>query len=178
MSDDILNTPQRREQDGVLLSSGVRVRAKPLPRRLIRLAIEGVPDPEIPVATLADGTQVPNPDSPALKDALQAAERERMNRLERLVFGMGLEILPPFPAGVPEPQGNDWVDWLSQSGVQVDTSNSFTRIADWLQLIACPRDDDLLRAFAEGQRAVGLLEVEVITAMRFFPTDEGRDPSD
>jgi len=138
-----------------------------LPRALVRRVFQSVPDPAVPVVVLADGRQEENPLDPAFERAQAEADAERFRRLSRLFKVRGLELVDP--GRVPPVEADSWVTELQAAGLTVDTSSPEARYSEWLDLVALAGDGDVAAAFTAAQQAVGLLEWEVSTALRFFP---------
>jgi antitoxin component of MazEF toxin-antitoxin module len=154
----------------VALSSGATIRVKPIPRAVWRRVLRSVDEPAVPLWTDSEGRTEPNPSDPDYLAALDSADRLRYERLSRLMLAAGLELVDPGPLDTPEDEG--WSSALREAGLDVATSGR-ERWRDWLELYAMVTDEDLVQTFTAAQRAVGLLEWEVLTAMRFFPNDEG-----
>jgi hypothetical protein len=151
----------------IRVSTGAQFRVRPLPRALVRRVLQSVPDVPVPVVTLADGTTEENPLDPAFERAQQEADAERYRRLARLMKTRGLELVDVGP--LPCPEDDRWVDDLRVIGIEADVSTPDARYGEWIDLVALANDADATMAFTAAQQAVGLLEWEVMAALRFFP---------
>jgi hypothetical protein len=154
--------------DEVILSTGVRVRMRPIPRALLHRVQLAVSVPDVPTVTVGDREQ-PNPVDPDYLAAIDAADVERYRLIARLMLSDGIEIVD---CGSVLPVEDDgWVERLESAGLII---NREQRQAEWLELVAMATDEDVARTFEIAQRGVGLLEWEVLAEMRFFPDLAGR----
>lgn len=107
----------KRQQAGdgtVTLSTGVRVRLRPIPPGTMQEARLSVVPPKVPVWINPDkNREEPNPNDPEYLDALVECNRQRIQVIEEVALMFGLELVD----GVPEP--GDWdrnLQWLARKG--------------------------------------------------------------
>jgi hypothetical protein len=152
------------------LSNGIRIRVKPFPRALLRTALSKFPDPEVPVVEFEDGSSEENPNDPDYLAAWETVHEERLEAAARVTLGNGIvPDLETLPDGIPGPEDDDWIKNVEALGGDVgDISTPFLRMYQWLNLIAIPNEDERTLVFLVAQQAAGLLEREVVTAMRYF----------
>jgi hypothetical protein len=100
---------RRGDEDGVTtLSTGVRVRLRPIPPGMLQQARMSIRAPAVP---LWNGE--PNPSDPEYLDALAAHQVDVARAVEEVALLFGLELVD----GVPE--GRDWerrLTWLAERG--------------------------------------------------------------
>jgi len=104
---------RRQDTDGVVtLSTGVRVRLRPIPPGTMQEARASVPLPKVPVWINPDkDREEPNPNDPEYLDALTECNRQRIQAIEEVALMFGLELID----GVPD--DGDWernLQWLAR----------------------------------------------------------------
>ena len=152
------------------LSNGIRLRVKPFPRALLRAALSQYPDPEVPVVEFEDGSREENPNDPDYQAAWERVHEERLEAAARVTLGYGIEAdLESLPEGYVGPDDDTWIHDMKALGVDPgDISTPFLRRYAWLNLYAIPTDEERALVALVAQQAVGLVEREVVRAMRFF----------
>lgn len=165
--DILTNAPELVDDRLIVLSNGVRLRARPVPRSAIRRAVTAVPDPEVPIATLSDGRQEPNPADPDYAAAWQATHLARITAATRCMVALGLEI-DTLPEGFPPPASDEWIEELEVAGITARRTPRAARWFDWVDLYTVRTEADTIRLFWTCQAVSGTMEAEVAEAMRYF----------
>jgi hypothetical protein len=152
------------------LSNGIKVRCKPFPRMLLRNAISQYQDPEVPVIKFEDGSEEENPNDPDYLAAFEKVHEERLEAAARVTLGYGIAIdEDDLPDGMVGPMDDSWMTDMKKLGVDPgDCSTDFLRRYQWLNLYAIPNEEERTLVFLVAQQATGLVEAEVIRAMRYF----------
>jgi hypothetical protein len=105
---------QQNEDGTVTLSTGVRVRLRPIPPGTMGEARASIVVPKVPVWVNPDkDREEPNPNDPEYLDALAEWDRQRSQALLEVALMFGLELVD----GVPEM--GDWernLQWLGKRG--------------------------------------------------------------
>ena len=108
----------KRQQSGdgtVTLSTGVRVRLRPIPPGTMQEAGASITPPRVPVWINPDkNREEPNPNDPDYLAALENYGRQRHQVIEEVAFMFGLELVD----GVPD-MGDEWernLQWLVRKG--------------------------------------------------------------
>ncbi len=154
--------------DLVTLTNGIKLKAKAFPRAILRSALQRFPDPEVPVVDFGEDDTEENPNDPDYIKAWEDVHEERLEAAARVVLGYGIEV-----AEVPEkmygPQDDHWIADIEFLGGKVgDVSSPFRKQFEWLNLYAIPNETERTLVFLVAQQAAGVLEREVIAAMKFF----------
>jgi hypothetical protein len=165
------NPPLPHELPEILtLSNGIKVRVKRFPRALLRSALSAFPDPEVPTIEFEDGSTEENPNDPDFHAAWEKVHEDRLEAAARVTLGYGLDVdLESLPEDVYGPQDEQWIQDMESIGIDVgDVSSPFKRQFAWLNLYAIPNEEERTLIFLAAQNAAGVIESEVVRAMRFF----------
>lgn len=102
---------QEQQEEGrpeiLTLTSGVRVRVKPVSSQFRDMAQARIPDPEVPMwHDPAEDRDVPNPDDPAYRKALEDVALKRSQAVTDALVMFGVELVDGMP------QDGDWLERL------------------------------------------------------------------
>jgi len=161
----------KRQQAGdgtVTLSTGVRVRLRPIPPGTMQEARMSVALPKVPVWINPDkNREEPNPNDPDYLDALVECNHQRIQAIEEVALMFGIELVD----GVPEL--GDWdrnLQWLARKGridlAGYDLSDPIDREFLYKKHAALGPDDWVI-----VQRLMGVSREEVDAAAETFRGD-------
>jgi hypothetical protein len=152
----------------VRLGNGVVLKLRPVAPLAIReAAIRGNP-PQIPIVHLADKDRdEPNPNDPDYLRANQEYAARQLFQVSDVLMLMGSEFVSA-PDDVFPPTSDEWADMLRSTGMEIDTSNKYTRYLSWLRLYALTSEGELSQVLAGVVRLSGVTEVEVQRAAAAF----------
>jgi hypothetical protein len=131
--------------DRVILSNGIALRIRPVPRGAIRRALQAVEiDPESP----AEGS---------------------VRRLEvaiQLYIVLGTQAAS-VPGDMYAPEEDGWLDDLEGAGVPVDRAlTGMARYREWLEAYALSGPDNMVEVYRQVLQVTGVIEQEIIDAVR------------
>lgn len=148
------------------LSTGVKLRGKPMPPVVfINLSTKN-PPPDMPTFKDKDGTVYVNPDDPNYIEKKKHWEtessRDMLNGM--IIFGTVLEEVPK---GVEKPSGNDWLELVEVAGMQTKPDNKSWRYLWWVLTVAAPDAEDWSKITEVVGRLSGVPEDDVQDAAKF-----------
>lgn len=153
----------------IILSSGVRLRFRPVPPAAVRRVAIQYPEPEVPVQYIEEkGREERNPMHP---DYLKAqAEREEALRLAYFDLALLVSVqIEAVPDGFPGPESDEWIEQLEATdAIEIPKENASRRRLSWLKLYAAAQPEDLMRMSYAAMAHAGILETEVSRAVASF----------
>jgi len=153
-------------KDTFTLSSGVVLKAKRISGFLITDVMRQFERPRIPRVYIESiGREEDNPDDPDYLSRVETWERESSLAVLDTMFVAGTELVS-VPDGMEGPDGNDWVEMLDASGIQM-SDNKKRRYLLWLKHVATNEDDITLISDEVGRKS-GVVERDVETAAKQF----------
>lgn len=134
--------------DTVELSTGVVLRVKPVPGRILGDAARLVKRPTPPMVMNNDrGREEPNPDDPGYLDALREWSQQTMEASVNVALTLGTTV-EHLPGGMHPPESDAWIEEVAGAyevvgmASPVRTAPPKARYLDWLLYYAIGRDED------------------------------------
>lgn len=170
---------QEELPESVTFSNGLKLRLRHVSQVLIAQVTGRIADPAPPMADIGKGRLEPNESDPDFLDELERRKNVRAqvagNAL--IVFGTGIEVLPPGLLGPEDLAWIDEVEALNDLGVDLELetplgfpkANPSQRYLSWLSYYALPKGEDLEELARLLLRIGGITEAEVVAAMATFP---------
>lgn len=149
------------------LSSGVRLKLKPVSKHFIYGVTATFEPPQVPLVHI-DGKKRPieNPDDPDYQEAVDHWIADVANASTDVVLLRGTEILFK-PDDLSGPDDPDWIEELEVLDVPL-IENKRARYLFWLKAIAAPTDDDIRNLMEALGRLTGVSESDVADAVERF----------
>lgn len=153
--------------DEILLSSGVRLRLKPVSKHFMYGVTSQFPPPEVPLIHI-EGKKRPieNPDDPDYKQAVEDWILLIASASTDVVLLRGTEIIEK-PESVIGPDSEEWIDEMEVLGLK-HSDNPRARYLYWLKAIAAPSDKDISDLMEVLGRLTGISELDVADAVERF----------
>lgn len=168
---------QKGSEDGLItLSSGVRIRARGLPRFRLRKVYDQHPAPEVPIIEFEQGGKMltqENPNDPDYREALQEHNEEVGQIFLNLLMLRGMDIVF-VPEGIPDQDDEFWHQELELYGDEVPRPGPM-RLLAWLEDYAIIEEGDLERIQEAVLSRSGVGEAAVSEAMKSFRREMGGD---
>lgn len=151
----------------VTLSTGIELRLRPVPPRILRDAQTRVPKPQVPIVHIVDrGRDEPNPDDPQYQSDLDKWVTDTSDAAFKVGLILGT-VVERVPEGYYRPEDDQWID-LIEGAYEVDGLPSpvrrtpeKARYLDWLLYYALGNREDefkltwaLYRAFTPTKEAL------------------------
>lgn len=157
---------QEANPDGIVLSTGIRVRLHSVSASLIDEVRARIKDPDVPIIHDEEkGRELPNPSDPTYLRQLEEAEETRNRAALDAVIMFGTELLD----GLPD--DNVWIDRLEFLDINVGADDATAREFAYKKYIAVGAPDLPILFTASAAT-----EAEVQQAMRGFRGDEEGKP--
>lgn len=170
LSEIALEFEREGEADNlIVLSSGVRLEARPVPPLLFQRVASRFSFPEPPVVYIEEkGRNEPNPNDPAyLAECKRIEEEQRVAMLDAAIM-MGVRVVE-IPEGIPSPDDDDWVGAVEYlTGERVPSDSKPIRVLMWLKYYAAQTADDLIRIEKAVISRMGIPQEMVAEAIRSF----------
>lgn len=160
-----MSEKDKPELNVIELSTGVKLRGKPMqPGVFINLAVAN-PPPDPPVYKTENGMYT-NVDDPGyiekMKHWKSVQSKDTLNGM--IVFGT--EFVSK-PKDVPAIESDDWIDMLKTGGIKVDPNNKSWRYLWWVLTFAAPVAKDWEKIQEVVGRLSGVPENDVQSASSF-----------
>lgn len=157
----------------VELSSGVVLRAKPVPSSLFGDIVARYPAPEPPVVFIPDkGREEENPDDPGYLQRVQANNAAIAKAMSDAVWLLGTEV-ESLPKGFPSVESPVWQEELRLLGY--DLKSPRARYLAWVKFKAGPELQDYQAVWKAVGRLTGVTEADTQAAVRRFPGQPRRN---
>ena len=151
----------------VELSTGVVLRVKAVPQSLFGDIVARYPEPEPPVAFIADkGREEENPDDPGYLKRVMANNAAIAKAMSDAVLLLGTAV-ESMPDGFPGIDAVEWQDELRLLGY--DLKSPRARYLAWVKFKAGPALADYQAVWKAVGRLTGVTEADTQAAVRRFP---------
>lgn len=149
------------------LSSGVRLKLKPVSKHFIYGVTATFEPPSVPLVHI-DGKKRPieNPDDPDYQEAVDAWIADVANASTDVVLLRGTEIIEK-PDHIMGPDDPEWIEEMIVLNVPMH-DNRRARYLFWLKAVAAPADDDIRNLMEALGRLTGVAESDVADAIDRF----------
>lgn len=142
---------EEEENEITTLSSGVRVRLKPVPDILMQRVMSKIRKPKVPMWFNPEKERdEPNPNDPDYLEAVRQAEDERGQKAIDASIMFGCELVDSLP------EDRTWIKRLNRFGIEVDESDEFELQFAYLKYVAFVNSSDLalVSGFGLGERDI------------------------
>jgi hypothetical protein len=169
---DFLNRRRVKVPESFTTEYGVVLKLKKVPATLLTEAIRKLPKPAVPIVwDEKRQREIPNENSTAYLDELEAYQMERAATVNIVYLGFGTELVS-VPDGVARPD-DDWdVEWIEiMPQLSFPPKGTKARYVSWVRNVAMSDDDhgDLLNLL----QGIGpVAEAQVQDKMESFRGDE------
>ena len=168
-----VNEVENEEREGsniFTLSSGVKIRLKPVNQFFIFQVMSKFKPPKIPVVfNEQKGRDEENPNDPDYLEAIEQYDADRAQAGNDVCLLRGIDILE-VPKGVVDHNSKQWKEEMEIVGIQ--TKNERLRYLSWLKAIAMPTHEELNIVLEGIGRLTGVTEASVAAAADGFRSDE------
>lgn len=165
---------ERDEEAIVTLSTGVKLKIKPIPKNFIYAVTSRFEHPKVPTyLNESKGREEPNPDDPDYQDDVEQYIASVANASNDVALLRGTEILE-LPKGFPGPDSKKWKEEMEALDLPM-IDNSRARYLNWIKGMAAPLDRDIVLLMEEIGRLTGVTEADVTDAVERFRRLAGRD---
>lgn len=150
---------------GIVLSTGVVMRAKQVPKMAFLALRRRFKAPAVPLWRNTDkGRDEPNPDDPDYLAALAEYQVDFAEAQIHLLMLLGTETVS-IPEGLPGPDDLDWLAERALLGLSSGDDPAARRL-DWLLYKAAPTSNDIELLARGAGRATGTAEADVQEALK------------
>lgn len=155
----------QEEGEGLVLSTGVVVRARPMSKQVYVAVLRKFPAPTVPRVYVADKErEEENPNDPAYLAAVRQREIDSAFAVTDAALLLGLEVVS-VPEGFPGPDDPAWLEERELLGLSSGDTASARRL-DWLKYKAAPDDADFKAVMLAVGRRAGTPEADVTAAIK------------
>lgn len=148
------------------LSTGVRLRAMPMPPvAFIQLQTKN-PPPDIPTIKDSKGTLYVNPDDPDYIEKKKFWETTNSKDMLNGMIVLGTELVD-VPKGFTKIDSDAWLEKLEVMGIETKPDNPSWRYLWWVITVAAPESDDWTKITKAVGRLSGVPEDDVQDAAKF-----------
>jgi len=161
-----------RDQQGsdagsiIMMSTGVRVRVRPVSAILLDEVRSRVKDPEVPILMDEEkGREIPNPHDPTFLRQMEEAEDRRNRSVVDAMIMFGVELVDPLP------ESDRWLKELKFLGIEVDQDDELAVEFAYKKYVVVGAPDQITLMNASAP----VSQKEVDRAMTSFQRDEERD---
>lgn len=163
------------EDNTFTLSSGVVLRGKQAPMKVIMSVMSRYERPPVPVVfDPGVGRNVENPTDPDYKKAVTLVDTKTTEAVMNVLVIFGTEIVS-VPRGLGRPKDNGWLDKLEATGQEIsekDRENKHWRYLNWFSTTAAPEQEDMVLLMNHVGKLTGVSEGDVADAANFPKGDE------
>jgi hypothetical protein len=144
---------RRAEDETIILSTGVVVRAKAVPSVYIQQLYSKYPEPQPPIVEVMVGDpprkrKEENPNDPFYQKAVEQHGIMISQKILGLVLMFGLDVVE-VPEGTETVEGTDWSDGLAAIGEEIPEKGAARKLA-WLQVVALRTSEDFTEVIQAG----------------------------
>jgi hypothetical protein len=158
---------ERERGDIVTLSTGVRLKVKPVPKHFIFDVTSRLKRPKPPIMLIeGKGREQENPDDPDYQEELEQWVADVANAGNNVAILRGSEI-DHIPDEVIGPDSEDWKSEMELLEIPM-IENERARYLSWVKAIAAPLDEDIFLLLEEIGRLTGVAESDVAQAVERF----------